>query len=331
MSRAAIRILAALFASALPSTAALGAEPLHLIQRIALPGVEGRIDHLSVDGGGQRLFVAALGNGSVEVIDLKAGARTRSIPGFTEPQGVAFVADANELFVADGGTGVVSMLDGTSLAAIGTVAFGKDADNLRYDAGHHRVYVGYGDGALASIDTASGTRNADRVKLAGHPESFQLETSGSRIFVNVPDASHIAVVDRTSQRVIATWPSPTMRANFPMALDEPDRRLFVGFRKPAKLAVYDTSSGNLIASLDCSGDLDDVFYDADRKRLYLTAGAGAVDVVSQRDADHYEKVASVATAAGARTSLWVAPLRRLYVAVPHRGEQRAEIRVYEAP
>jgi DNA-binding beta-propeller fold protein YncE len=286
---------------------------------------------MSADVEGRRLFVAALGNDTVEVVDLKAGRRTRSLKGVSEPQGVAFVADAGTLFVANGASGAVSVFDGTSLDPVGSVAFGKDAANLRYDPGRHRLYVGYGDGALASIDTTTGKRNDDEVKLAGHPESFQLEAAGSRVFVNVPDAAQIAVVDRASRRVIGTWPSKDMRANFPSALDEPDHRLFVGFRSPATLAAYDTESGRLITSVDCPGDLDDVFYDADRKRLYLTGGAGFVDVVSQRDADRYERVARLATAPGARTSLWVAPLDRLYVAVPHRGEQRAEIQVYEAP
>ena len=306
------------------------AAPLRLVQTVPLTGVEGRIDHLSADVAGQRLFVAALGNDTVEVVDLRAGVRTRTLRGFDEPQGVAFIADAGKLFVANGATGAVSISDGKTLDPIGSVRFGKDADNLRDDAAHHQLYVGYGDGALAVLDTTSGKRT-DEVKLAGHPESFQLEAAGPRVFVNVPDAAHVAVVDRATRRVVGTWPAKELRANFPMALDETDHRLFVGFRHPATLAVYDTESGKVVAAVDCAGDLDDVFYDGERKRIYATGGDGFLDVVAQRDADHYARIARLTTAPGARTSLWVAALHRLYVAVPHRGAQGAEIRAYEAP
>lgn len=306
------------------------AAPLRLVQTIPLGNVEGRIDHLSVDVAGQRLFVAALGNDTVEVVDLQAGARLRTLRGFAEPQGVAFVAEAKQLFVANGAAGGVSIVDAKTLDPTGTVRVGKDPDNLRYDAVRRRLWVGYGTGALAAVDTDTGKRS-DEVKLAGHPESFQLAGGGTRIFVNVPDAALIAVVDRGTRRVVGTWPTQELRANFPMALDEADRRLFVGFRKPAQLAVYDTESGTRVAGVECAGDLDDVFYDAERKRIYLTGGEGFLDVVAQRDADHYERVARLPTAPGARTSLWVASLRRLYVAVPHRGSQAAAIQVYEAP
>ena len=312
------------------TAAAEDALPLRLVQAIGLPNVEGRIDHLSADVAGQRLFVAALGNDTVEVIDLKAGTRLRTLRGFKEPQGVAFVPDAAKLFVANGSAGAVSILDGNSLDPIGTTRIGNDPDNLRYDAGRRRLYVGFGNGALAAVDVMTGER-IDEVDLPGHTESFQLEAAGPRIFVNVPDAAQIAVVDRAARHVVGTWPGKDLGANFPMALDETDHRLFVGFRKPAKLAVYDTESGGLVAAIDCAGDLDDVFYDADRKRIYLSGGEGFLEVVAQRDGDHYEQVARLPTAPGARTSLWVPALRRLYVAVPHRGAQRSEIQVYAAP
>jgi YVTN family beta-propeller protein len=302
--------------------------PLRAVQTIPLSGVEGRIDHLAFDLKGQRLFVAALGNNTVEVIDLRSGKRVRTITGLREPQGVGFIPESNQLFVANAKGGACDIFDAASFKRVKSVKFSDDADNVRYDAAAGHVYVGYGDGALGAIDAASGERRGD-IKLDGHPESFQLEKSGPRIFVNIPTAQKITVVDRAKAAVVASW-KVEARDNFPMALDEEHHRLFVAARKPANLLVFDTESGRVAATLDAPGDADDVFYDAAKRRIYISGGEGAIGVFQQKDADHYEAIGKIATAAGARTSLFVPELRRLYIAVPHRGSQGAEIRVYEA-
>jgi hypothetical protein len=165
--------------------------------------------------------------------------------------------------------------------------------------------------------------------LDGHPESFQLEANGTRIFVNIPSAHQIAVIDRQKRTVLVTWPVPGARANFPMALDEANHRLFVGCREPAKLIVFDTESGNTVTRFDCAGDTDDVFYDAARRRIYISGGAGSISVFEQSDPDHYKLLATVPTAAGARTSLFDPDYGRLFVAVPHRGQRKAEVRVFQ--
>jgi DNA-binding beta-propeller fold protein YncE len=303
------------------------AEPLRLEREIPMPGVEGRIDHLAADVKGNRIFVAALGNNTVEVLDLAAGKRAHSITGLHEPQGILYLPEPNRIFVANGGDGKLKIFDGVSLAPVGEADFSGDADNVRYDARAKHVYVGYASGALGVVDVKSG-RKIGNVELAGHPESFQLEKSGSRIFVNVPTAQHLAVVDRGSLSVKDKWPMGGDRANFPMALDEPGGRLFVGCRKPAEVRVFDTGSGKIAAAFSCVGDTDDLFWDAALKRLYVTGGEGFVDVYGRRDSDHYERIARIPTGAGARTSLFVPEQKRLYVAVPHRGAQGAKILVY---
>src|SRR3989454_4007022 len=302
--------------------------PLRLIQTIPLPGVEGRIDHLAVDLAGQRLFVAALGNNTVEVIDLKKGQRVQSLPGFKEPQGIAYLSDSNMVAVANGGDGVVTLLDGASLKSANTIDFGDDADNLRYDAARKRLYVGYGNGALGAYDTAKGARLAD-VALDAHPESFQLDAAAGRIFVNVASLQKVAVVDANRNAVTTTWPVTAGAANFPMALDAAHHRLFVLTRKPPRLVVLDTETGKNVATLHADGDADDLFYDAARQRLYGCFGAGSVMVYTQSDPDHYTELAKVPTAAGARTGLFSPDLRRLFVAVPHRANPSAEIRVLD--
>jgi hypothetical protein len=302
---------------------------LRMVQTIPLPNVEGRIDHLTIDLKGQRLFIAALGNNTVEAVDLRAGERTQSIRGLREPQGVSYVPELNKLFVANGKSGACDVFDGSSLKRIKSVKLSDDADNIRYDVAAGRIYVGYSGGALGILDAASGDRIGD-IELNGHPESFQLEKSGPRIFVNIPTAKEIAVVDRERRAVIAAWPTGDFTANYPMALGERHHRLFVGFRRPARLLVLDTARGRVVANLESLGDADDIFYDSGRGRVYVVGGEGSIGVFQQRDADHYEPMPKIPTAPGARTALFVPELNRLYVAVPHRGGQRAELRVYEA-
>ena len=303
-------------------------DPLRLIQTIPLPGVQGRIDHLAVDVAGQRLFVAALGNDTVEVIDLEKGQRVRSVAGFKEPQGIAYLPETNTVVVANGGDGVVTLLDGATLEPVKTIAFGDDADNIRYHVTHKRIYVGYGKGALGAYDTAKGVRLAD-IALDAHPESFQLDSASDRIFVNVASLRKIAVVDANRNEVAATWPVSAGSANFPMALDGSHHRLFVLTRKPPHLAVFDADTGKAVATLDADGDADDLFYDPARQRLYACFGAGSVIVYAQSDPDHYTVAAKVPTAEGARTGLFSSELQRLFVAVPRRANPTAEIRVFE--
>jgi DNA-binding beta-propeller fold protein YncE len=303
-------------------------EPLTLVRSLDLPHVEGRIDHLAFDAASQRLYVAALGNNTVEVLDVKAGTHLRSLPGFREPQGIAIAADARAVAVANGQGEGLQLLSADDYRPGAVVRLGDDADNVRYDAAAKRLYVGFGDGALAAIDPGGG-KLLGQARLAGHPESFQLERNGSRVFANVPTSDHIAVVDRSSMKVISTWPVATAKANYPMSLDEANHRLFIGCRRPAKALVFDTNSGKEIGSFDIVGDTDDLFYDAARNRLYISGGEGYIDVIQDQGGNRLTRVAHVATAAGARTSLFVADQSRLYLAVPHRGNQKAEIRVYE--
>jgi YVTN family beta-propeller protein len=298
------------------------------VQTIALDGVEGRIDHFALDAKGKRLFVAALGNNTVEVVDLAAGKVTQRVKSLSAPQGIAFAPDSNRLAIANDKDGSVRLYDGTSFQQIKVIDLKDDADNVRYDAEARRFWVGYGDGGLAAIDPTNGNVLAD-VKLDAHPESFQLESKGKRIFVNVPKAGHVAVIDREKGAVIAKWPIKAASANFPMALDEARHRLFIGCRSPAKLLVLDTESGKTVAAVDVVGDTDDVFYDAATQRIYVSGGEGRITIVSQADADRYELAGQVTTAAGARTSFFVADAGMLYVAVPHRAGQKAELRVFK--
>jgi YVTN family beta-propeller protein len=311
-----------------PANSTNGGTTLSLIQTIPLPGVEGRIDHLAVDLKGQRLFIAALGNNTVEIVDLNTSKVIHSITGLSEPQGIVFVPEFRKIFVANGGNGACEVFDSDTLQLVDKLDLSGDADNIRYDVNSRLVYVGYGNGGLRLID-ASTDKTLSDIKLDGHPESFQLESAGSKIFVNIPSAHQIAEVDRLQKKVAAKWTIASADANYPMALDENQHRLFVGFRSPANLKVYDTETGHPVTTLDSVADGDDIFYDAGHKIIFVIGGEGSIDIFSQQDPDHYKLITRIPTAAGARTGLWVQELNRLYVAIPRRGAQQAEIRVYE--
>lgn len=318
----------AIFLIALQILVAQAQSGLRLIRTIPLPDVAGRIDHMAVDTKGHRLFVAALGNDTVAVVDYEMGKLMQTISGCSEPQGVVYVPSQNQLFVANGGAGTVNVLDGGSFKLLKTLGGMDDADDARYDAQAGLVYIAYGDGALAVIRAATIER-VSKIKADAHPEAFELEPNGNRVYINVPDAREIEVADRQTQKVIAKWPMEKFRGNFPMALDEKDHRLFVGCRSPARLLVFDAGSGKQVAELPLSDDNDDLFYDATRHRIYASCGEGFVDVFSQQNADHYERIDHAPTARGARTSCYVPELNELFLAVPRRWGQTAEIRVFK--
>src|SRR5438128_2471687 len=239
------------------ATVAMGqaATPLKLEQTIEMPDVQGRIDHMSIDVAGQRLFVSALGNNTLEVVDLKAGKRAHTISGLKEPQGALYIASKNRLFVAGGKDGTVKVFDGSSFHLLKTVEYGDDADNLRYDAARERVYVGFGGGSLGEMDT-DGQKIAE-TKLDAHPESFQLEKGSSRIYVNLPGSRKVAVVNRETHSVVTSWGMGLTLGNYAMALDEADHRLFVVSRVPALLVVMDSATGKVVQKLAAVGDCDD--------------------------------------------------------------------------
>jgi DNA-binding beta-propeller fold protein YncE len=306
---------------------------------IVLTKVEGRMDHMSVDVKGQRLFATAFDNHTLEVIDLKTGRQIHTIPNLDEPQGAFYDATTNRLFEANGGDGTVKIFDGTTFQLLQTVTLDLDADNVRYDARGKHIVVGFGGekflagkvtrpgggGALAVLDLMG--KKIAEIPTDAHPESFQLEKTGTRVFINVPDHQEVEVADLVKGKVLAHWKVDVCTTNFPMSLDEAHHRLFVGCRIPARLAVFDTETGKIVASPAMVEHTDDLFYDASKDRVYVL-GEGFIDVWQQKDPDHYERIQRVPTPADARTGLFVPDLRLLFETIPHHGQQDAEILVH---
>jgi DNA-binding beta-propeller fold protein YncE len=323
--------LVAAIAAMLIASGAAGGEgaeepPLQLDAKIPLGDVRGRIDHMAVDLARQRLLVAALGHGGLAVVDLKAERLDRIIGDLPEPQGVGYDPTTDMVYVANAGDGSLRLFKGADFLPAGRIELGSDADNIRVDSKAGRVFVGHGHGALAILDALSLKKIAS-APLKAHPESFQLDSDTGRIFVNLPNVGAIDVIDRTSGKEIGSWSTAGRRANFAMALDQVRQQVLVAFRNPAELGVLSAADGKLVGSIPTCGDVDDVFVDTKRQRIYLSCGEGFLDVLII-DGASYRPAGRIATAVGARTSLFVPELDRLLVAVPAKFPTAAAIWVF---
>ena len=309
-----------------PTNVAAAATEMQLEAKIPLGAIRGRIDHFAIDMPRQRLYVAELGSNSVGVVDLRTRVMLRTIGGFAEPQGVLYVPSTDQVYVANAGDGSVQVLSGGDWSAGKRIDLGADADNIRLDQGNDRVFIGYGSGSLAAIDPKTGGK-ATKIALPEHPEGFQLETTANRVFVNVPEAEEIAVADRSTGKVLAHWHQAD-RANFAMAIDEPAQQLIVAFRVPPVLRSLEIGGGSSKQRLPTCADVDDLFVDAKRQRLYVICGAGAIAIFELRQGN-LAQAGQVSTAPGARTGLFVPELDRLYVAVPASTQEAPAIWVFK--
>jgi DNA-binding beta-propeller fold protein YncE len=305
-------------------------QPLQLIQRIPVPGVTGRIDHFTAYPKRRLLIFAGLGNNSVEIVNTFEAKVVHSIKGLDEPQGVLYVPEFDKIFVANAGSGKVNVYDGKTYALRKSISLGEesDTDNLRYDEASKRVFVGI-VGGIAMIDAATEAHVDKDLKGSGaHSESFQLEKKGTRVFVNVPDDTNVNVIDRKTGE-LTKWGLNGAKANYPMALDEDDHRLFVVTRRPPLVMVFNTDTGKEVARVPVGGSCDDVYFDAERKRIYALGGEGFISVVQQNDPDHYALGANIPSTVGVRTGIFFGT--SLYVGVPAAGLEPAQIWNYGVP
>jgi DNA-binding beta-propeller fold protein YncE len=315
------------------SRAAQESGPLRLVETIALPNVSGRIDHLSADVRGRRLFISALGNHTVEMVDLAAGKRLRSLPDVQKPQGEWYVERLGKLFTADGVAGNVKVYRGVDLRLLTTIPLDLGPDAEAYDPAARRVYVGYGGedagksyGEVGIIDAVSDKHIGD-IRTSAHPGAILVGHPGKTVYITVPKTQEVSQIDASTGHIVATWKSKE-GSPVSLAYDPSRHRLFVGTRKPAEVEVFDSQSHRWIASLPSVGLMDGLFYDATHRRIYASGGDGYVAVYQQKSADRYEELANVPTGPNGRTSLWVGPLDRYFVAVP-AADHGAELLAFE--
>jgi DNA-binding beta-propeller fold protein YncE len=336
VSRAATLVLCVLSSSV--SLSAQSGQPLSLVEMIPMPNVNGRLDHLYVDVGTKRLFVAGLENGSVEVVDLKAAKWLRTIPGFQKPQGIVFVPHLDKIFVASGDDGMVRVFSGKSFLLLDSIKLDRGANRVKYDPRKKLLYVGYGGkdagqdyGEIAIIGAAT-DKVVATVQVDAHPAELLLSDSGEKLFAFIHQRNEIQVIDTQNRKVIATWPvSSTSPGD--AALDESLQRLLIGTHTPPSMIVMDARTGRQVTSLPTVEGMDGVYFDTTRKRGYVSGGrgfdVGSIFVYQQTGPDQYKNIGEVPTKAGAGTSFWSPELNRYYVAAPaHNGEQ-ASILVFQ--
>ena len=329
MRTLAFSILLATVCTSCSSQAPFGINELKLEKEIKLPGVKGRIDHMDVNAKAGILYMAALGNNTLEIIDLINGKRIHSIEGLDEPQGVGYVPETNEIIVANGGNGNCYFYNAKTFEKTASIHLSDDADDVRYDATEKKVYVGYGNGGIAVIDATTHKQIAD-IKLPAHPEGFQLDKGLNKLFVNVPDADMTGVIDLKQLKLISRWNTGNLRANFPMAIDLTNHHLFIGYRHPAKLIVVNAQTGARISSNEMTSDVDDLYYDPSAKRVYISGGGGAIDVF-QLETNGWKQISHIPTRNGARTSLFIPSLHLFVLGERAGGNREAEVSVYKIP
>ncbi len=313
----------------LPSLAP--ATELELVQTIVSKGKAGNLDHVAIDAKRDRLFLANKSNNTLDIIDLKAGKLLEQKANQTGIQGIAYAADLDKLFVGLG-SGLCNVFDGETYKVVKTIKFKDDADNVRYNPETHLVYVAHAEKMLGVIDAKTYELKTD-IKLPDTAEGFDFEAKRPRMYVNVPAANAVVLIDTEKNEVAKTYPTKLASGGVPLALDEAKHRLYVGCREPKKepkVIVMDTETGKEIMATDIAGGADDLWLDAKRGRLFVSCGEGALVVLKVVDADHIESLEKIETPKGTKTCLYVPETGKLYLAVPRQeGKDGPEIRIYQ--
>jgi DNA-binding beta-propeller fold protein YncE len=306
------------------------AAELELVQTIPLKGKAGGLDHLALDAKRERLFVANKANNTLDIVDLKNGKLLQQKPNQTGIQGIAYAPDLDRVFVGLDSNGLCNAFDGATYKLLKTVSFKDDADNVRYNPAKRVVYVAHAEKALGVIDAKTYAKKAD-IKLPAAAEGFQIESKRPRLYLVTPTPSQLVLIDTDKNAVVTTYPIKSAAGGHPVALDEANHRVMIGCRKEPMLVVLDTETGKEVATVPIAGDVDDVYLDAKRKRLYASCGEGSIVVIEQQGADQYKEVERVPTVKGAKTCFYAPETGRLYLAVPRQeGKDGPEVRVYQA-
>jgi DNA-binding beta-propeller fold protein YncE len=330
MKMGSIGVPSIVLAGLLLATPAFAQQPsFELVQTIVLKGKSGKLDHVAFDAKRERLFLANTVNGTLDIVDVKQGKLLKQLPGQTGIQGVAYAADLDRVFVGLGGGGLCNVFAGENFSPLKTIKFSDDSDNVRYDPATHLTFVAHAEKALGVIDARSFAVSPD-IALPGPAEGFQIATTQPRLYLCIPSPSQVVVIDTEKKSILASYPMKLASAGHPVALDEANKRIFVGCRNEPMVVVLDSETGKEIAGIPIPKDVDDLVYDAKRKKLYATCGEGFLTVIRQDSPDKYEVAEKIPTVKQAKTSYFDAASGRLFLAVPRQPDQAGpEIRVYK--
>lgn len=300
---------------------------LELVRSIPLPAARGPLGEIAYDSERRHLVVIAPADNLLEVVNTETAQHLQSLPGMNKPSGIAFVPGLSSFSVTNAGDGSFKNFDAATLQIKKSIPLGENSECIRYDPVTRRIYAGYGKGSIAIIDPVSNSHIGD-LELPGHPRSFILENPGQRIFAITGSKGQITVIDKGKNIVLAPLPMKGNQTPAALALDGTNHRLFVGLRKPAKMLVFNTETLRRVAEVPLSDDPGSISYDNVRRVLYVSCGGGSINVIAQKDPDHYRQLAKVPSVKGARTSLFVQELNMLFLAVPRHGAAPARVDVY---
>ncbi len=328
---------------ALVVAASLSSAALKLVQTISMPGVPvgPYTDHLAVDLKGRRLFATPQAHHSVQVFNLDSGKLIYDIPGMVNPHSILYREDLDQIYVTDGGAGLVKVFGGRDYRLLKSIKLLLDVDSIGYDPTTKYLYVtNGGEGArlkfsqLSIVNTTTSEHIGDIRITAETLEGMVIDRSSPKIYINITDKNSIGILDRQKRALVAMWRITQGRKNIAVSLDEANHRLFVGCRNTQNdgvIVVMDTDSGKQIKTLPIDGWVDYMAFDPETKRIYAScgSGSGSAYVFHESAPDTYELVEKVITAPMAKTALLVPELKKLFVSAPHNNQTtEAKIMVF---
>ena len=300
---------------------------LQLQKKVLIPNVNGRISQITFDSRRQLLYIVAPENNSIEIVNLKNYSIKKQITSILEPKGISYIKETDILIITSGIDGKYFVLNASDLTILHSFSIGPKPSGIKYDSISKRIYIGFGYGSISEIEPNT-FENLIEYKLEGSPEEFQFHENGNKFFVNIPSMLHFEVIDKTKKKVVSKIKINGATNNFPMAIDTKTRRLFIGCQSPAKVVIFDTETYRQLTSFDCDGDPNNIFYDPVKLRIYLSCGAGFINIFEQITGDEFKLIEKRPTRNGARTSLYIPELDLFVVAIPSSLNRPAEIVIF---
>jgi len=290
-------------------------QSFRIIKRIPIPG-QGGWDYLTVDEGARRLYVSH--GTQVEVLDVDSGAIVGKIPNTPGVHGIAIASDLGRGFVSNGKASSVTIFDLKTLKTIGHVPTGTDPDAIIYDPATSRVFAFNGDGKSATVIQAADGKVAGTIDLGGGPEFAAADGAGN-VFDNLEDESLVLKIDSRNLKVEQRWPTGPCLSPSSMAMDRPNRRLFIGCRSKL-MAVMNADTGKVITTLPIGDHVDATAFDPESRLIFNSNLEGTITVIHQDSPDKYSVVESVKTAPRAKTMTLDPKTHQLFLSTAEAGK-----------
>jgi YVTN family beta-propeller protein len=287
----------------------------HVIKKIAIPG-EGSGDYLTVDESARRLYVSH--GTQVEVLDVDSGAIVGKIPNTPGVHGIAIAPELGRGFVSNGQSSTVTIFDLKTLKTIAEVPTGKKPDAIIYDPATSRVFAFNGGSNSATAIQAADGKLAGTIDLGGGPE-FAVADGSGYVYDNLEDESLVLKINSRSLKVEQRWPAAPCASPSSMAMDRPNRRLFIGCRSKV-LAVMNADTGQVITTLPIGDHVDATAFDSDSRLIFNSNGEGTITVIHQDSPDKYSVVETVKTLPRAKTMALDPKVHQLFLSTAEAGQ-----------